>query len=54
VVSLTLLWTGKRGKTSKRPRFTKTGQEPNGINLGRAKGEGHSKFRRLQFNNFAI
>ena len=24
------------------------------VNLGRAKGEGHSKFRRLQFNNFAI
>jgi hypothetical protein len=28
-----LLWTGKKCKTSKSPRFTKTGQEPNGIKL---------------------
>jgi hypothetical protein len=26
-------WTEKRGETSKRPRFTKYGQEPNGIKL---------------------
>jgi hypothetical protein len=27
------LWTGKRCETSKLPRFTKSGQEPNGIKL---------------------
>jgi ABC transporter substrate binding protein len=27
-VFLTLSWTGTRGKTSKQPHFTKTGQEP--------------------------
>jgi len=27
---------------------------PNGIKLGKAKGRGYSKFRYLQFNNFAI
>jgi hypothetical protein len=32
----------------------KYGQEPNGIKLGKAKGGGYSKFRYLQFNNFAI
>jgi hypothetical protein len=29
----TFLWTGKRFETSKLPRFTKSGQEPNGIKL---------------------
>jgi hypothetical protein len=28
-----LLWTGTRGKTSKLPRITKCGQEPNGMKL---------------------
>jgi hypothetical protein len=34
--------------------LTKTGQEPNGIKLGKAKKGGYSKFRYLQFNNFTI
>jgi hypothetical protein len=29
-----LLWTGKRGETSKLPRFTKYDREPNGMKLG--------------------
>jgi hypothetical protein len=33
---------------------TKSGQEPNGIKLGKSKRRGYSKFRYLQFNNFAI
>jgi len=32
-VFLTLLRTGKRGETSKGPRFTKYAQEPNGMKL---------------------
>jgi hypothetical protein len=32
-VFLTLLRTGTRGETSKGPRFTKCGQEPNGMKL---------------------
>src|SRR6267142_4232058 len=31
-----------------------SGGEGNGIKLGKAKGRGYSKFRYLQFNNFAI
>jgi hypothetical protein len=50
----TFRWTGRRCETSTRLRFTKYGQEPNGIKLGKAKGGGYSKFRYLQFNNFAI
>jgi hypothetical protein len=33
---------------------TKNAHEPNGINLGKAKGGGYSKFSYLQFNNFAV
>jgi hypothetical protein len=32
-VFLPIQWTGTRGETSKRPCFTKTGQEPNGMKL---------------------
>jgi len=33
---------------------TKNDDDPNGIKLGKSKGRGYSKFRYLQFNNFAI
>jgi hypothetical protein len=36
------------------PWFIKSGQEPNGIKLGKAKRGGYSKFRYLQFNDFAV
>jgi hypothetical protein len=32
----------------------KSGQEPNGIKLGKAKRGGYGKFRYLQANNFVI
>jgi hypothetical protein len=34
--------------------LTKSADDPNGIKLGKAKGGGYSKFKYLQFNNFAI
>jgi hypothetical protein len=42
-------------KTHKAGSFSDNlGSWPNGIKLGKAKGGGYSKFRYLQFNNFAI
>jgi hypothetical protein len=55
------LQTGTRA--SKRPArtlvasiriFTESPSSTNGIKLGKTKGGGYSKFRYLQFNNFAI
>ena len=40
-----LLGTGRRCKTSKPPRFTKIGQEPNGIKLGKAHEQFHGVWR---------
>jgi hypothetical protein len=34
--------------------FTKTGQEPNGMKLGKAKRRGYGKFRYLQFSDFVM
>ena len=37
-----------------RTLITKNDDDPNGIKLGKAKRGDYSKFRYLQFNNFAI
>jgi hypothetical protein len=44
----------ERPARTRAPPGPQSGSYANGIKLGKAKGGGYSKFRYLQFNNFAI